>query len=247
MTPVKGNPDGPAAAAGNPAARAPFIPHQPTWFQRAAARVITICGKALAASLRTRWSDPSNHMCDSKKIPVIYCTWHNRLAVSLPVYDHFAYKRRHAAGLAALVSASKDGALLVAVLECFRAQPVRGSSSRRGPRALLELTTWAAKGYDIAITPDGPRGPACVAQGGVIALAQATGLAVVPWSYYARWKVRLKSWDRFEIPLPFSRCEMRIGRPLWVPRDASEAQRETLRQEIERALNELSRAEAGVT
>ena len=68
--------------------------------------------------------------------------------------------------MAALVSASKDGAFLTAILEQLKVQPVRGSSSRRGAQALLELTTWAERGYDLAITPDGPRGPRYVVQEG---------------------------------------------------------------------------------
>ena len=84
--------------------------------------------------------------------------------------------------MAAMVSASKDGGFLASILECFGVQPVRGSSSRRGPQALLELTGWAERGYDLAITPDGPRGPRYVVQEGIIALAQVTGLPIVPAS-----------------------------------------------------------------
>jgi len=73
-----------------------------------------------------------------------------------------------------MVSASRDGGLLAAVLERFKVQPVRGSSSRRGRQALLELTTWAERRYDLAITPDGPRGPRYVVQDGIISLARLT-------------------------------------------------------------------------
>jgi lysophospholipid acyltransferase (LPLAT)-like uncharacterized protein len=149
--------------------------------------------------------------------------------------------RTQTAGLAAMVSASKDGAFLASILECFKVQPVRGSSSRRGPQALLELTTWAERGYDLAITPDGPRGPRYVVQEGVMSLAQLTGLPIVPASYHLNWKVRLHSWDRFQIPLPFTRCEFFFGRPLRVPREASDAQREGLRRQLEQTLNEITK------
>ncbi len=135
-----------------------------------------------------------------------------------------------------MVSASKDGAFLAAILERFGVLPVRGSSSRRGPQALLELTTWAERGYDLAITPDGPRGPRYVVQDGAMSLAQITGLPVVPVSYYLSWKIQLKSWDRFQIPLPFSRCEIIVGRILRVPREATDAEREELRQQLEAEL-----------
>ena len=120
----------------------------------------------------------------------------------------FVARKRGRPDSPAIVSASRDGAFLTGILEYFKVQPVRGSSSRRGPQALLELTTWAERGYDLAITPDGPRGPRYVVQDGVISLAQLTGLPIVPVSYYVNWKIRVKSWDRFQIPLPFSLCEM---------------------------------------
>ena len=73
-----------------------------------------------------------------------------------------------------------------------------------------------------------------------MSLAQITGLPIIPFSYQAGWKLRLKSWDRFQIPLPFSRCEMILASPMRVPRDASDAQREALRQQLERTLQEIS-------
>jgi len=142
--------------------------------------------------------------------------------------------------MAAMVSASRDGGFLAAILERFEVQPVRGSSSRRGPQALLELTTWAERGYDLAITPDGPRGPCGIVQEGVMSAAQLTGLPILPFSFRLSWKIRMHSWDRFQIPLPFSRCEMRTGAWIRVPADATDAQREVLRRELERVLQELS-------
>jgi lysophospholipid acyltransferase (LPLAT)-like uncharacterized protein len=113
---------------------------------------------------------------------------------------------------------------------------VRGSSSRRGAQALLELASWAERGYDLAVTPDGPRGPCYVVQEGVMALAQVTGLPIVPYSCRVGWKLRLKSWDRFQIPLPFSHCEMTFGEPIRVPRRATDAEREQLREQLGAAL-----------
>jgi lysophospholipid acyltransferase (LPLAT)-like uncharacterized protein len=142
--------------------------------------------------------------------------------------------------MAAMVSASKDGGLLAAILECFKVQPVRGSTSRRGRQALLELTTWAERGYDLAITPDGPRGPCCTVQDGVTSLAQLTGLPIVPFSYRLGWKIRTRSWDRFQIPVPFSRCEMALGKPIRIPRDATDTEREAFRQQLEQVMRTLS-------
>jgi lysophospholipid acyltransferase (LPLAT)-like uncharacterized protein len=140
-----------------------------------------------------------------------------------------------------MVSASKDGGFLAAILECFGVQPARGSSSRRGPQALRELTSWARRGYDIAITPDGPRGPRYVVQEGVLALAQLTELPVVPISYNLSWKICLNSWDKFQIPLPFSRCEVIFDAPIHIPRSTSETGREKFRQHLERVLKDISK------
>jgi lysophospholipid acyltransferase (LPLAT)-like uncharacterized protein len=144
-------------------------------------------------------------------------------------------------GLAVMVSASKDGGFLTAILECFQVRPVRGSSSRRGPQALLELTTWAERGYDLALTPDGPRGPRYEVQDGVTSLGQVTGLPIMPCSWNLGWKLQVKSWDGFQIPLPFSRCEMIFEKPIRISREASDAERETLRRQLESTLRQMSK------
>ena len=217
------------------------IPHKPKWYQRLAAWLVFATIRAGALTLRYRWNDRSDFPNGAPDGPAIYCVWHNRLALCLVAYWDYAQKRNRTPGLAAMVSASRDGGFLAAILECFKVQPVRGSSSRRGPQALLELTTWAERGYDLAITPDGPRGPCYVAQDGVMSLAQLTGLPIVPFTYNLDWKIRLKSWDRFQIPLPFSRCEMNFAPPIRVPREATDAEREELRQQLEAAMRGMTK------
>jgi lysophospholipid acyltransferase (LPLAT)-like uncharacterized protein len=218
-----------------------IVPHSPKWHQRLGAWILWAVFTLVSATLRYRINDPHGFMTRKDIAQVVFCTWHNRLALSMKL--HSAFRRRHhqTAGLAGLVSASRDGAFLAAILERFGIQPVRGSSSRRGPQALLELTTWAERGYDLAITPDGPRGPRYVVQDGAMALAQVTGLPIVPASYHLQWKIQLKSWDRFQIPLPFSRCEIIIGQVMRVPREASDAERESLRQQLEIEMRAISR------
>ena len=217
------------------------VPHKPYWYQRLGARVVFLLVRVVSATLRYRWTDRSGYFDDGPASPAIYCVWHNRLALCLIVYYGYVKKHNQTPGMAAMVSASKDGGFLANILECFRVQPVRGSSSRRGPQALLELTSWAERGYDLAITPDGPRGPRYVVQEGVMGLAQVTGLPIVPVSYSLGWKLQAKSWDRFQVPLPFSRCEMVLGKAVRVPREVSDAEREVLRQQLERTLREISR------
>ncbi|HWX22905.1 MAG TPA: lysophospholipid acyltransferase family protein [Candidatus Binatia bacterium] len=217
------------------------VPNVPRWYQRLGAWLIFASIRTVAATLRYRWNDGTGYFENPPVRKAIYCVWHNRLVLCMIAYYGYVKKHNSTHGLAAMVSASKDGAFLAAILECFKVQPVRGSSSRRGPQALLELTTWAERNYDLAITPDGPRGPRYVVHSGIMSLAQVTGLPIIPVSYYLSWKIQLKSWDRFQIPLPFARCEMMFGPPVRVPREATDADRETLRLELERRLKEISR------
>jgi lysophospholipid acyltransferase (LPLAT)-like uncharacterized protein len=216
------------------------IPHTPRWHQRIGAWAVFALVRLVAATVRYQYHDRTGFL-DGKAGPAIYCVWHNRLPLCLEVYRDYVIRRNPTAGLAAMVSASKDGAFLASILERFRVHPVRGSSSRRGPQALLELTTWAERGYDLAITPDGPRGPRYVVQEGIMSLAQLTGLPIVPASYHLNWKLRLNSWDRLQIPLPFARCEFCLGSPVRVPREPSDAERENLRRQLEQTLKDITR------
>lgn len=215
------------------------IPHRAKWHQRLLARIFYILARLLSATIRFEWQDNTN-MLKGGKQPVIFCIWHNRLALCLEIRRLYLSRIGRPARMAAMVSASKDGGLLARVLELYDVQPARGSTSRRGRQALLELLTWAERGHDLAITPDGPRGPCYVVQDGVIALAQLSGLPIVPVSYELRWKISVKSWDRFQIPLPFTRCTMRLGPPITVPREAGDPERERLRSELEIRLKQIT-------
>ncbi len=217
------------------------VPERPKWHGRLAARLIWLVINGVAATLRWSWEDRSGLLLPGSEQRVIFAVWHNRLALCLPIYRHHIMRRLPGRRLAAITSASRDGGLLARVLELFGVMPVRGSSSRRGAAALRELTTAADLGYDLAVTPDGPRGPCYVVQSGVIAAAQLTGLPVLPVSYSYSWKKTLRSWDRFQIPLPFSRVVVIFGEPLYVPAEADEAGRERLRVDLERRLLALTR------
>ena len=210
------------------------VPQSLRWPGRVTAAMIFMAIRSVAATVRFHWDDRSGLFAGVPHQPVIFCIWHNRLAFCLILYEHVKQLRHSQSRMAAMVSASKDGAILARVLEHFDVQPVRGSTSRRGPQALLELTSWAEQGYDLAITPDGPRGPRYVVQEGIIALAQFTGLPIVPVAYHLDWKYCLKSWDAFQVPIFFSRCQAILGQPFYVPKELEDDQREIAR----RALNE---------
>ena len=226
----------------NSQARIPavVIPHRAKWHQRLAARLIWLIVRGMAATIRFKLDDRSGYFSGAPKEAIIFATWHNRLALGLTMYERFVRCYQPERKLAGLVSASKDGGLLARVLELFHVEPVRGSSSRRGAQALRELVGWGERGYDLAITPDGPRGPRYTVREGVIATAQLTGLTIMPASYRLNWKIQLKSWDRFQIPLPFARCDITTGRVLRVPREATEAEREIFRQQLEAEMRAIT-------
>jgi hypothetical protein len=217
-------------------------PHPPKWFHRLGAALAFGIEQALTATLRPVWNDESGVFKPAMPPePVIFCIWHNRLAMAMWMYRKRALKTQPGRRMAALVSASKDGAFLAAILESFGVRPVRGSSSRRGSQALLELTGWAEQGCDLAITPDGPRGPRYVIQDGVISVAQLTGLPIVPVGCWIKRKWTLKSWDAFQIPHPFSPCEITVAQPVHVPRELSDEERRRVRLDLEARMKTISR------
>jgi len=238
---VTAEPTNPTAVPARKRNSGVVVPHVTKSYQRLAAWFIFLLVRGVAMTLRYKWDDRSGFFDQPPAGQAIYATWHNRLALCMVEYYGYPRKRNNTPGMAAIVSASKDGALLAAILQAFDVQPVRGSTSRRGPQALIELTSWAERGYDLAITPDGPRGPCYVVQTGAIALAQVTGLPLIPASHSLSWKLRMKSWDRFIVPLPFARCEMVFGKPIRVPREVSDAEREVLRKQFEDELRAISR------
>jgi len=218
------------------------VPHSPGWRRRFAASAIYGLAKLLMSSWRCR---ATHAEIPDYNGPIIFCVWHNRLALSMVAYSRFAKNFWPSNGLAAMISASKDGGLLAEVLNKFGVQAVRGSSSRRGRQALLESTTWLEKGFHIAITPDGPRGPRYKFQDGALALAQVTGAPLVPVAIRIQGKISLRSWDRFQLPLPFAKCHLRFGPPVFVPRELTEVEREELREQLRVAMSEFNNAAAG--
>jgi len=239
-------------AVENPKPRAPdarrqprksgvVVPRQATWRQRLAAILIYILIRTVGMTIRFRLADPFSLLNKAPGEKLIFAFWHNRLALVAILRRRYVLRFAPERRMAGMVSASRDGGLLARVLEHFGIEPVRGSSSRRGGQALREMVSCAERGYDLAVTPDGPRGPCYTVQDGVISTAQLTGLPIVPVSYYLNWKIRPKSWDRFQVPLPFARCEITVGKIIRVPREASDAEREELRKRLEAELRAITR------
>ena len=162
-----------------------------------------------ARTIRYEIDDRANVVGKQLEGNYIAALWHNRLLLISFVLKKF-FPERPGAGL---ISASRDGDLIADATKRFGFDVVRGSSSRMGAAALLELSNVLSSGRDVLITPDGPRGPAYQLAPGIIFLAQKTGAPVVPvnMEYSSCWRV--KSWDRFIIPRPFSKVRVIIGQP----------------------------------
>jgi lysophospholipid acyltransferase (LPLAT)-like uncharacterized protein len=154
----------------------------------------------------------------------ILAFWHRHLLL-MP----YAYRGKR---ISVLVSQSKDGELIARTVARLGIDSSRGSSSRGGIAGMRSLLRKAAEGWDIAFTPDGPRGPLREVQPGVILAAAATGLPILPVAVAATRAKLLRSWDRFVVPLPFSMVHFVYGEPLVVERrgDTVEAAAELKRR-----------------
>jgi lysophospholipid acyltransferase (LPLAT)-like uncharacterized protein len=161
--------------------------------------------------------------------------WHNRLLV-FPLVLHRFLSQRHGA---ALISASRDGDLLADAVQRFGYNVVRGSSSRLGASAILQLGEVLASHGDVVITPDGPLGPAYELGPGIIFLAQKTGAPVLPinMEYSSCW--RIKSWDRFIVPRPFAKVRVIIGAPYRVRATSAAEEFEAERLRLQNAMMAL--------
>ena len=165
--------------------------------------------KVWAATLRLEVDDRAGVVGKPVTENVIAALWHNRLLLISFALKKFLPERPGAG----LISASRDGDLVTDLTHRFGFDVVRGSTSKLGASAILELGNVLSSGRDVFITPDGPRGPAYELGPGIIFLAQKTGKRVVPvnFEYSSCWRV--KSWDRFVIPRPFAKVRFIIGSP----------------------------------
>lgn len=192
------------------------------WIVRVGSWVIRLLG----ASWRIRLvNDTPSTVVRRAKQPVIFALWHGEM---LPLLYH-----HRAQGVAVLISEHRDGELIARIAERFGFRTIRGSSSRGATRALVGLVRALEAGHDVAITPDGPRGPARSFAPGALVAAQRGGVPVIPMAVTATRAWRLRSWDRFLIPKPFSRVTIAYGDPTRMNvESAREAAAETERFEM---------------
>lgn len=166
--------------------------------------------------------------------PVIFALWHNRI-FAMPYVKPILSENRE---VCVLTSASKDGAILETAVKSFGLTAVRGSSSRRGAAALVALRRKLKSDATVTITPDGPKGPVYKVQAGVVKLAQASGASIVVVSVNFSRCWRLKTWDRFCVPKPFSKVMVKLEDGIEISKDLSDDAFEAERVKLEVLMNE---------
>ncbi len=167
-----------------------------------------------------------------KKGPFIFSLWHSRALFPLNYFGKL--------GVSVLVSQSKDGEYIAQLLKRHRVHPMRGSTSRDGSQGLLGLLHWLKRGHSVAIPPDGPRGPREIVQPGIIHLARLSGIPIIPASFHCTRHMRLNSWDRFVVPLPFGTTHIVSGDPIVIPRDLNRDGVETKRLQLEKTMHQVT-------
>ena len=217
-----------------------MTPAESSWkasrWKRFQARTIAVVGyrliQLLGATLkwRTEGLDLFESTFAGGHRPVM-AFWHGRI---LPATYYF--RRR---GIVVITSENFDGEWIAGIIERFGYGTARGSSSRGGLKALLQLKRDMEAGHPAGFTLDGPRGPARVAQPGAVWLSKATGNPVLPFHLEADRHWTLSSWDRTQIPKPFATVTLVVGEPFTVPPDADDAALEQARVQLEQRLRTL--------
>jgi len=162
----------------------------------------------------------------------IYSSWHQRF---FPGITFFTTRQP----ISIMISQSRDGELIAKIADMLGYNPVRGSSSRGGRKALNEICEMAFQGYKIGHIVDGPRGPFGVVKPGLVKIAQYSGMPILPTIISSEKKWIFNSWDRFMVPKPFSRVIVRFGSEIYVPKDLIGSSFEEKRVFIEHSLNKL--------
>lgn len=198
-----------------------------TWLSRIGTTVL----RALASTWRVRFVNPEVvRSFTDRREPFIYVLWHGQL---LPLM--WTHRNRD---VSVMISEHSDGEIIARVAHALGFRTVRGSTSRGAARALLGACREVEAGFSLAITPDGPRGPAHTVAPGAVAIAQRTGAAMIPTAMSTSTAWHLRSWDRFTIPKPFARVTVVYGEPIRIaadtPRDAT-TEIDSVRSGIERA------------
>jgi lysophospholipid acyltransferase (LPLAT)-like uncharacterized protein len=215
---------------------------QPRWTFAVAGFLGAALLRLLHATWRVRGSSKKvvlARRAERKGLPgTIYVQWHSRILLSAAT--------NAGSGLNVLVSRHGDGEYIVRAIEWMGMTTIRGSTTRGGARALLDMVRTLEGGGDVAMTPDGPKGPRLRVQQGCIVAAMKARAPIVPVAFYCARAKRLGSWDRFVIPWAFTKVAVVTGDPIEVPPDLDEAGLELWRSKVEAALTDATRRTAEV-
>lgn len=165
-----------------------------------------------------------------KQVP-IYAFWHDRIFLTT-----YFFRNR---GIVVITSQSFDGEYIARFIQRLGYGAVRGSSTRGGVGALARMIRLMKQGLPMGFTIDGPKGPRYVAKTGAVLLAKKSGNPVMPFVVETEKFWTLRSWDKLQIPKPFSRAKVFIGELVYVAKDADDAEIENKRQELQKNLDEL--------
>lgn len=207
-----------------------------SFFQRLKFFLIRMAGAFLLLSFGSTWRLRFRGLEHERAVRAnghrpIYAFWHGRL-LGLA----YSYRDRK---VQIMISEHGDGEMIAQVTNQMGFGSVRGSTTRGGLRAMRALAKKLLEGFDVAITPDGPRGPRHFFQAGAIYIAMRTGHPLLPVTSAAWPCWTLNSWDRFIIPKPFSSIIVKLGKPVYVPPDLDEKQREEYRLRLEKEMVQL--------
>jgi lysophospholipid acyltransferase (LPLAT)-like uncharacterized protein len=189
--------------------------------------------KIISSTYRIRIINPEieRDILKRGRIP-IYASWHQRF---FPGITFFASRKP----ISIMISQSKDGELISRIVNVLGWYPVRGSSSKGGRQALREIQKLVQEGYKVGHIVDGPRGPLGIVKPGLLLIAQASGMPIVPVITSAEKKWVFNSWDRFMVPKPFSRVIIRFGDEIRIPKTLQHSDFEEKRLFIENTLKDL--------
>ena len=163
----------------------------------------------------------------------IFAFWHGSI---VPATWYFRDR-----GIVVMTSMNLDGEMIAACIQRYGYGAARGSSSRSGFRALAEMARKVLAGHDVGFAADGPRGPRHVAKQGPVILARKTGAGIFCFHVALKRKIQLHSWDRFEIPVPFSRARVFAAPAIWIAKDADEADARKGGERVQHVLDDLFR------
>lgn len=197
--------------------------------------------RILGRTIRIKYNDPSLlKEIKERHQGAIFAFWHcDMLMIAMASFREHIQKK----GIYVLASRSRDGELLARIVKSFGISSIRGSSSRGGTQGLLQLNEKLKKGNFVAVAVDGPRGPRFVAKSGVTLLAKSTGLPIFPLACQLSKKIVVHSWDKTEIPLPACSCVINIGKPIYIPSDASSSELAEYTCRLETILKNLKNPE----